>query len=267
MRLNRVSMILFLGFLVVALVSVNVFLYSKLQYKESFIKEGKLVTIKDLLPKKQEFNNLPTDSSGQYKIEANFLLSKIRPEKRKPDLALVTHCTSNHLHYLLDLTVHWKGPISLAVFVPGYDVITTYTSLLGLHQCVQRFRDHVTVHLVYPLSHPPAENTLGPYLEQALHRLRSCNEFITRLNNNELSGERSLNYANVQVPYPNNLLRNVGRSSVLPGHYVFVVDVDMMCNRNLYQGFLGLAKQLNLFAKNNGNTIIIFYLYCCANST
>ena len=46
MRLNRVSMILFLGFLVVALVSVNVFLYSKLQYKESFIKEGKLVTIK-----------------------------------------------------------------------------------------------------------------------------------------------------------------------------------------------------------------------------
>ena len=87
----------------------------------------------------------------------------------------------------------------VAVFVPGYDVITTYTSLLGLHQCVQRFRDHVTVHLVYPLSHPPAENTLGPYLEQALHRLRSCNEFITRLNNNELSGERSLNYANVQV--------------------------------------------------------------------
>lgn len=75
------------------------------------------------------------------------------------------------------------------------------------------------------------------------------------------------NYFSLQVPYPNNLLRNVGRSSVLPGHYVFVVDVDMMCNRNLYQGFLGLAKQLNLFAKNNGNTIIIFYLYCCANST
>ena len=62
-----------------------------------------------------------------------------------------------------------------------------------------------------------------------------------------------------QVPYPNNLLRNVGRSSVLPGHYVFVVDVDMMCNGNLYQSFLGLAQRLNLFTKNNGNIIDSYF--------
>ena len=86
----------------------------------------------------------------------------------------------------------------VAVFVPGYDVITSYTSLLGLHQCDQRFRDHVTVHLVYPLSHPPAENTLGHYLEQALRHYRNCDEFLTSLKSNEL-GKHSLNYANDKV--------------------------------------------------------------------
>ena len=60
----------------------------------------------------------------------------------------------------------------------------------------------------------------------------------------------------LQVPYPNNLLRNVGRSVVPRESYVFVVDVDMMCNGNLYQSFLGLARQLNLFGKRNGKILL-----------
>lgn len=87
----------------------------------------------------------------------------------------------------------------VAVFVPGYDVITSYTSLLGLHQCNRRFRDRVTVHLVYPLSHPPAENTLGHFLEQALRRYKNCGEFMTSLKSNDLQGKHSLNYANNKV--------------------------------------------------------------------
>lgn len=55
-----------------------------------------------------------------------------------------------------------------------------------------------------------------------------------------------------QVPYPNNLLRNVGRSSVPPWNYIFVVDVDMMCNEDLYESFLRLAQQRNLFANKKG---------------
>ena len=45
MRLNKVSVIVFLGLLVVALVSVNVFLYSSLQYKDSFNEKEKLVAL------------------------------------------------------------------------------------------------------------------------------------------------------------------------------------------------------------------------------
>lgn len=72
-----------------------------------------LIQLQELLLRKVEFKNLPTDSSGQYKIEADFLQAKIHLGKDKHDVTLVTHCTSNHLHYLLDLTTHWKGPLSL----------------------------------------------------------------------------------------------------------------------------------------------------------
>lgn len=259
MRLNKLSVIVFLALLVVALVSVNFILYSKLQFKDRFNEEKKFIKLKlqELLLRKVEFKNLPTDSSGQYKIEADFLQANIHLGKDKHDVTLVTHCTSNHLHYLLDLTTHWKGPLSLAVFVPGYDVKLTYTSLFGLYECVDRFRDHVTVHLVYPLSHPPIENSLGPIIQQALDHLGSCDEFIAKINSHDLAGKNSWNYANVKVPYPNNLLRNVGRSVVPRESYVFVVDVDMMCNGNLYQSFLGLARQLNLFGKRNDKRVFV----------
>lgn len=60
------------------------------------------------------------------------------------------------------------------------------------------------------------------------------------------------------MPYPNNMLRNVGRVSVPHTNYIFVVDVDMMCNGNLYSSFLGLAQRLNLFANSNGKEYMIF---------
>lgn len=86
-----------------------------------------------------------------------------------------------------------------AVFVPGYDVVQTYTTLLGLHRCVPRFRDHVTVHLVYPLSHPPAENTLQLQLEQVLSHQGNCDEFLTELNSDDVAGKHNRNYGNVKV--------------------------------------------------------------------
>lgn len=52
----------------------------------------------------------------------------------------------------------------------------------------------------------------------------------------------------LQVPYPNNLLRNVGRSILPPEAYILVVDVDMMCNGDLYSSFLEYAQHINLMA-------------------
>ena len=52
----------------------------------------------------------------------------------------------------------------------------------------------------------------------------------------------------LQVPYPNNLLRNVGRSILPSEAYILVVDVDMMCNGDLYSSFLEYAQHINPMA-------------------
>ena len=46
MRLNKFSVIVFLALLVVALVSVNFVLYSKLQFKDRFNEEKKFIKLK-----------------------------------------------------------------------------------------------------------------------------------------------------------------------------------------------------------------------------
>ena len=85
------------------------------------------------------------------------------------------------------------------MFVPGYDVLWSYESLLGLYQCDKKFKERVIVHLVYPLSHPPADNELERALKQALSGNRNCHEFIDRLRRSHLNKQ---NYAieNVRMP-------------------------------------------------------------------
>ena len=64
----------------------------------------------------------------------------------------------------------------------------------------------------------------------------------------------------LQVPYPNNLLRNVGRSILPPEAYILVVDVDMMCNGDLYSSFLEYAQHINLMANKGIEKKGVIYL-------
>ena len=74
-----------------------------------------------------DYKSLPVESSGQYKIQLKFLQPKTHSSVNQFDVSLVTHCTSNHLHNLLDLVNHWKGPISLGML---YKVHVTHISIL-----------------------------------------------------------------------------------------------------------------------------------------
>ena len=60
-----------------------------------------------------DFSSLPLDQSGEYRLQRFFLRPKAESQKRQQDVTLVTHCTTNHLHNLLDVSRHWQGPIAL----------------------------------------------------------------------------------------------------------------------------------------------------------
>ena len=117
-----------------------------------------------------DFSSLPVDSSGQYHIQRSFLKPRLRSQKGWQDVTMVTHCTVNHLHYLLDLSEHWQGPIavgkcgiSISNSLKGNIKLTaSLCSYIVLKPCSHIVFDGSTV-LQYP------RTTIWKHLDQILN--------------------------------------------------------------------------------------------------
>ena len=178
------------------------------------------------------------DTSGEYKV-VNFVVeAESIKNKVSQDLTLVTQCSVNHLHHLINLSQRWQGPISVAVFTPGNHLNIAIETLIKLHQCIASFRQNVSVHLVYPLTSQPQELN---------HR--NSNDF--QCSDNELlklKSDLSLeNYDLKGYKYPNNLLRNLASKNSRT-EYIFVIDVDMLPNKDLHSDFLQFSNKYKLFS-------------------
>jgi len=62
------------------------------------------------------FGDLDIDSHGEYRIQTNFIQATSQPIRGAHDVVMVTHCTANHLHYLINMVEHWQGHISVGKF-------------------------------------------------------------------------------------------------------------------------------------------------------
>lgn len=59
------------------------------------------------------------------------------------DITLVTQCSINHLHHLVDLVKVWNGPISCSIFVPNLVSIanivrTNFFIWFNIYDCFYR---------------------------------------------------------------------------------------------------------------------------------
>lgn len=172
------------------------------------------------------------DSSGEYRI-INFIMRAenlgVKNNVRQ-DLSLVTQSTIKHLVHLESILNRWHGPVSMAIFSLTQDIPLAIDAILNLRRCIPAARSNTSFHLVYPLNSPynkapsPQPLVLDP-----------CDTIKDRISNFKISD----NYAH-GVPYPNNLLRNVGRRNSLT-EFVFVVDIDMLPSDHLYSDFMDFA--------------------------
>ena len=174
------------------------------------------------------------DSSGQYKIVKNILgatQSHTNTHKKDTvaDVTLVSQCSLNHIHHIAHLSKRWPGPASVVVFTAVDEVPLTVELILQLYYCVPSMRHNVTIHLVAPFTHvdfvlpskPPAD------------AIFVCGNLAEKVH---LQQKQAHNYVLEGVKYPNNLLRNVALTSSHT-EYVFVVDIDMLPNADLYEDF------------------------------
>ncbi|GAV03844.1 hypothetical protein RvY_14219 [Ramazzottius varieornatus] len=155
-------------------------------------------------------------------------------------LILVSHTTSAHLERLPALALRWEAPISLAVFTPTVQIFSSVVKKISrLRACDKVVWRFVTFHIVTLSDVRPS----GKSLVYSEVDAEECSKFVKSFSHPEV--EKPDNYA-LSVPYPNNLLRNVGRKYV-KADYVLVLDIDMTPNINLHRDFLAfLHNQLSL---------------------
>ncbi|EDV21862.1 uncharacterized protein TRIADDRAFT_29667 [Trichoplax adhaerens] len=206
--------------------------------------------------------SLPDDQSNSYKIHQEFrIASEVVPGETTKDVTLVAHCTVNKLHLLLPLAERWNGPMSIVVFAPGNDARMTRFAIDGLRQCSTYIRDYATFHLVYPTALlPPFDGGTGElFTEREMEYANFCPEVIpNRIK--ALSSHSSYDDGYVRatryIPYPSNLLRNIGRDFA-KSTYVFVIDIDMVPNKGLYHELINFLEEKKLFDSIEKNAYVV----------
>lgn len=188
-------------------------------------------------------NSYRLDKSGTYHVIDNFLTSEHVVLQNVHDVTLVTQCSSNHLHHVVELSERWKGPVSVAVFTYDDDFSDAIRSILHYHFCSDSVFKHVTFHLVFPISRTPTD--FSSVAKSADFKLTCSQAPLVG------SSRSTLNYALEEIEFPHNVLRNLAVNYVQT-RYVFVVDVDMIPSEDVRTGFQKLLSREEL--KNRTST-------------
>ncbi|XP_050672927.1 beta-1,4-glucuronyltransferase 1-like isoform X2 [Leptidea sinapis] len=65
-----------------------------------------------------------------------------------------TQATTEFIYHIVEIARYWEGPVSLAVYVPNYDMDTAMQQIKQLCRCYQSM-NKVSIHLFYPKRHRP----------------------------------------------------------------------------------------------------------------
>ncbi|XP_070180229.1 beta-1,4-glucuronyltransferase 1-like [Littorina saxatilis] len=214
-------------------------------------------TVKNVIAEMHErvANSYRLDKSGTYHIIDNFLTSEHVVLENAHDVTIVTQCTANHLHHLIELSERWKGPVAVAVFTFDDDFNHAIDSILYHHFCSDSVFKYVTFHLVFPISRTPRD--LAGAAKAAETRLSCSHPPVSP--SSQQQGQAK-NYALEGIEYPHNVLRNLAVNYVQT-RYVFVVDVDMLPSEDLrvqFQKLLARSESENRTATKTAYVVPSF---------
>ncbi|CAH1792298.1 unnamed protein product [Owenia fusiformis] len=246
----RLIVILVIALACLQLLHMSMLSQLEIRNNQFEIKKSRFIFKKVALKQFQEIQNALhgssiLDSSGQYRIIHFLLKSKTQQEESQNNvngLTLLTQCSANRLHYLIDLANQWSAPISIAVFTISKDIKNVVRTLLYLQFCVPAIREYVSIHLVFPFASniEAITETDIDMPHDVCHNLKD--ELQKRYNT-------TLNYDLQGVPYPNNLLRNIALRNAHTDH-IFLIDIDFIPSKNLHSNFLNFAQTNGIFDIN-----------------
>ncbi|XP_045504634.1 beta-1,4-glucuronyltransferase 1-like [Colias croceus] len=93
--------------------------------------------------------------NGPYRVIYNAIRGMAYANNSKYDaVTYATQATPEFIYHIAEIAKYWDGPISLAVYVPNYDMDITIQIMKQLCSCYPGM-SKVSLHLFYPKRHPP----------------------------------------------------------------------------------------------------------------
>lgn len=144
-------------------------------------------------------------------------------------VCLATQSSVEKLHSLVQVALHWTGPMSVALYAAGdeeFEVLQRY--LVYLRRCYESIRERVIFSLAVPKVRPllkqPRVFELPKNLDCAKPEA-TLNEFASYISSEQTNWR-------IRNAYPQNHMRNLARKNCQTD-YVFLTDVDIVPSFNL----------------------------------
>lgn len=190
-----------------------------------------------------------SDAKRLYKIfDFSVIGDKYADLSEEYSVCLATQSSLEKIYSLVQVSHHWSGPISAAVFAAGEDELYLLQLYLSyLRYCFKTIRERVSFHLVFPNDRLPSQIKAiqsNDYKKFDCAKPEATLRILLKLRKPETTKWR------IKNPYPQNHLRNVARKGC-QNLNVFLTDVDIIPSVNFAEHldkFLRKRKCSNLCA-------------------
>jgi N-acetyllactosaminide beta-1,3-N-acetylglucosaminyltransferase len=157
---------------------------------------------------------------------------------KKYTVSIATQSSLEKLLSIVEVSRHWTGPISLAVFVAGEEFRLTGLYISYLRQCFPHVKDQISFHLAFSLDYPPTNGPNPPfdYKQNCSNPEAVLSQLL------KLRSSRTIEWKNNSL-YPQNHLRNQARENCQT-EYIYLIDVDVIPS-------IGMADHLDQFLRKS----------------
>lgn len=144
-------------------------------------------------------------------------------------VCLATQSSVEKLHSLVQVALHWTGPMSVALYAAGdeeFEVMQRY--LVYLRRCYESIRERVIFSVAVPKMRPPKKQPRVfelPDIVDCAKPEATLNELASRIPSEQTNWR-------IRNVYPQNHMRNLARKNCQTD-YVFLTDVDIVPSFNL----------------------------------
>uniref|UniRef100_A0A1I8P9Q9 Beta-1,4-glucuronyltransferase 1 n=1 Tax=Stomoxys calcitrans TaxID=35570 RepID=A0A1I8P9Q9_STOCA len=196
---------------------------------------------------------------GEFWLLKNFIRGRL--SARMGCAESITYTTNGDYTFMESLASvlkRWMGPLSFALFAPGYDFNATMDAIQYVRNCLPEsdlIRDYVTFHVYFPNNHMP-KHQVPLNEDEALKWPYNCHATESAPYENV---NRTLMYKTQQnLTYPINVGRNIARSAANT-YFIFACDIELHPSVGLIDQFLDMAERnISVVRPDQGEKLRVF---------